>query len=203
MGHVHIRIQDPVLGADSQLHPEVPQFPYTHQSYIHEPLTLMGYLDAITNKVQLVTGILILPQRQTALVDKQGAEVDVLSGGRLRLGHRHRLESGGVRGPRGEPGQAQRGADCPAPDAVDFTGRWHRVTYAGVNPLCRRNAPYQSGLGPDGVATPFLQIEFCAGLVGSLTAGSPRLPRARRGKSPSIRYRITPGKPDEASLRSG
>jgi len=46
----------------------------------------MGYLDAITNKVQLVTGILILPQRKTALVDKQGAEVDVLSGGRLRMG---------------------------------------------------------------------------------------------------------------------
>ena len=64
----------------------MPEFPYTHQSYIHEPLTLMGYLDAITNKVQLVTGILILPQRQTTLVYKQGAEVDVLSGGRLRLG---------------------------------------------------------------------------------------------------------------------
>ena len=73
MGHVHIRILDPVPGSDSQLHPEVPEFPYTHQSYIHEPLTLMGYLDAITNKVHLVTGILILPQRQTALVDKQGA----------------------------------------------------------------------------------------------------------------------------------
>ena len=97
MGHVHIRIQDHVLGADSQFHPEVPQFPYNHQSYIHEPLTLMGYLDAITNIVQLVTGILILTQRQTTLVDKQGAEVYVLIGGRLRLGHRHRLESGGVR----------------------------------------------------------------------------------------------------------
>ena len=86
MGHVHIRILDPLRGADSQFHPEVPQFPYHHQSYIHEPLTLMGYLDAITNKVQLVTGILILPERQTALVDKQGAEVDVLNGGRLHLG---------------------------------------------------------------------------------------------------------------------
>ena len=86
MDHVHIRILDPVLGSGSQFHPEVPEFPYTHQSYIHEPLTLMGYLDAITNKVQLVTGILILPQRQTTLVYKQGAEVDVLSGGRLRLG---------------------------------------------------------------------------------------------------------------------
>ena len=86
MCHVRIGILDPVLGTDSQTRTEVPEFPYTHQSYIHEPLTLMGYLDAITNKVQLVTGILILPQRQTTLVYKQGAEVDVLSGGRLRLG---------------------------------------------------------------------------------------------------------------------
>ena len=86
MGHVHIRILDPVLGADSQFHPEVPEFPYTHQNYIHEPLTLLGFLAAITNKVQLVTGISILPQRQTALIDKQGSEVYVLSGGRLRLG---------------------------------------------------------------------------------------------------------------------
>ena len=117
MGHVHIRILDPVLGADSQFHPEVPEFPYTHQSYIHEPLTLMGYLDAITNKVQLVTGILILPQRQTTLAYKQGAEVDVLSGGRRRLGIGISWNSGTA--PRGEPGQAQRGADCPDPDAVD------------------------------------------------------------------------------------
>ena len=101
MGHVHIRILDPVLGGDSQFHPEVPEFPYTHQSYIHEPLTLMGYLDAITNKVQLVTGILILPQRQTALVDKQDAKVDVLSGGRLRLGIGISWNSGGVQ-PLGE-----------------------------------------------------------------------------------------------------
>ena len=64
----------------------MPEFPYTHQSYIREPLTLMGYLDTITNKVQLLTGILILQQPQTTLVYKQGAEVDVLSGGRLRLG---------------------------------------------------------------------------------------------------------------------
>jgi alkanesulfonate monooxygenase SsuD/methylene tetrahydromethanopterin reductase-like flavin-dependent oxidoreductase (luciferase family) len=77
---------DHVLGADPQFHPEVPEFPYTHKSYIHEPLTLMAYLAAITTRLRLVTGILILPQRQTALVAKQATEVDVLSGGRLRLG---------------------------------------------------------------------------------------------------------------------
>ena len=86
MGYAHLRTLDHVLGADPQFHPERPTFPYTHESYIHEPFTLLGYLSAITKKLQLVTGVLILPQRQTALVAKQAAEVDVLSGGRLRLG---------------------------------------------------------------------------------------------------------------------
>ena len=72
LGYHHVRIPDHVLG--------------TGRSYIHEPFTFMGYLAAISKKVQLVTAILILPQRQTALVAKQAAEVDVLSGGRLRLG---------------------------------------------------------------------------------------------------------------------
>src|SRR5207302_7513194 len=52
----------------------------------HEPMVLFGFLAAVTKKLQLTTGILILPQRQTVLVAKQAAEVDVLSGGRLRLG---------------------------------------------------------------------------------------------------------------------
>jgi alkanesulfonate monooxygenase SsuD/methylene tetrahydromethanopterin reductase-like flavin-dependent oxidoreductase (luciferase family) len=52
----------------------------------HEPLVLFGYLAALITRLELVTGILILPRRQTALVAKQAAEVDLLSGGRLRLG---------------------------------------------------------------------------------------------------------------------
>src|SRR5207245_6848755 len=52
----------------------------------HEPFVLFGLLAAATRRVGLVTGIIILPQRQTALVAKQAAAVDVLSGGRLRLG---------------------------------------------------------------------------------------------------------------------
>ena len=86
LGYAHVRILDHVLGAVPEKHPEVPQFPYTHESYIHEPFTLMAYLAAVTKKIGLTTGILILPQRQTALVAKQAAEVDVLSGGRVRLG---------------------------------------------------------------------------------------------------------------------
>lgn len=59
---------------------------YTHEVPLHEPLTLFGHLAAVTSSVDLVTGILILPQRATVLVAKQAAEVDVLSDGRLQLG---------------------------------------------------------------------------------------------------------------------
>ena len=53
---------------------------------IHEPLVLFGFVAAVTHRLELVTEVLALPQRQTVLVAKQAAEVDVLSGGRLRLG---------------------------------------------------------------------------------------------------------------------
>ncbi len=156
LGYAHVRILDHVLGADPQFHPEVPEFPYTHQSYIHEPFTLMGYLAAITKKVQLVTGILILPQRQTALVAKQGAEVDVLSGGRLRLGigigwnpveYEALGENFHNRGRRSEE-QIALLRMLWTQDVVDFTGRWHRVTHAGVNPLpVQRPIPVWFGAG--------------------------------------------------------
>src|SRR5262245_14453990 len=86
LGYTHLRILDHVLGADPQFHPEVPVFYYTHESVTHEPFTLMASLAALTTRLELTTAIIILPQRQTALVAKQAAEVDVLSGGRLRLG---------------------------------------------------------------------------------------------------------------------
>ena len=86
MGYAYIFIADHVLGADAAHHDFPALRTYNHKSVVHETLTLMGYLSAITENVGLATGILILPQRQTVLVAKQAAEVDVLSGGRLRLG---------------------------------------------------------------------------------------------------------------------
>ena len=79
-------IADHVLGADPRHHSHPSLQTYSHESVVHEIMTTMGYLAAVTNTVGLASGILILPQRQTALVAKQAAEVDVLSGGRLRLG---------------------------------------------------------------------------------------------------------------------
>jgi probable F420-dependent oxidoreductase len=85
MGYTHILVFDHVLGAN----PDRPggwKGPYTYRHSFHEPFVLFGFLAAATRLVELVTGILILPQRQTALVAKQAAAVDVLSAGRLRLG---------------------------------------------------------------------------------------------------------------------
>ena len=59
---------------------------HTYDVVYHEPFVLFGFLGAVTSRIELVTGILILPQRQTALVAKQAAELDLLTGGRLRLG---------------------------------------------------------------------------------------------------------------------
>src|SRR5262249_15965198 len=85
MGFTHLTVYDHVLGAGIARRPDW-RGPYTSESQFHAPFVLFGYLAAVVRRLQLVTGVLILPQRQTALVAKQGAEVDVLSGGRLRLG---------------------------------------------------------------------------------------------------------------------
>ena len=84
VGFEYLVAYDHVLGADTESRPGW-QGPYTFHSQFHEPFVLFGYIAAVTD-LELVTGVLILPQRQAVLVAKQAAEVDVLSGGRLRLG---------------------------------------------------------------------------------------------------------------------
>src|SRR5215468_12448004 len=86
MGYDHLFVADHVLGADPRFHSHPSLATYSHEAVVHEALTLLAYLSAITTRITLATGILILPQRQTALVAKQAAELDVLCGGRLRLG---------------------------------------------------------------------------------------------------------------------
>ena len=85
LGFDHLVAYDHVLGATHDREPKLGG-PYTEKDPFHDPFVLFGYLSAVTKRVELVTGIIILPQRQTALVAKQAAAVDVLSGGRLRLG---------------------------------------------------------------------------------------------------------------------
>jgi len=84
LGFTHILVYDHVVGADPTVHAPWTG-PYDVTTTFHEPFVMFGYLAAITH-AELVTGIVILPQRQTALVAKQAAEVDLLTGGRFRLG---------------------------------------------------------------------------------------------------------------------
>src|SRR5262245_55932239 len=85
LGYQQILIYDHVLGASTATRPDW-RGPYTSETPFHEPFVLFGYLAGFTRRIELVTGVIILPQRQVVLVAKQAAEVDVLSGGRLRLG---------------------------------------------------------------------------------------------------------------------
>src|SRR6478736_7945081 len=83
LGFTHILSYDHVVGADPAVHTGW-NGPYDVHTTFHEPFVMYGFLAAVTQKVELVTGVIILPQRQTTLVAKQAAEVDLLSGGRLR-----------------------------------------------------------------------------------------------------------------------
>ena len=142
MGYTHILVFDHVLGAN----PERPggfKGPYTFRHAFHEPFVLFGFLAAATTRVGLVTGIVILPQRQTALVAKQAATADVLSGGRLRLGvavgwnpveFEALGESFKTRGRRIEEQIAVMRA-LWTNELVTFHGNEHHIPDAGLNPL--------------------------------------------------------------------
>ena len=142
LGYAHLLTYDHVLGADPTHYPGW-RGAYALHDMFHEPLVLFSYLAAVTQRLQLVTGILILPQRQTVLVAKQAAEVDVLSGGRLRLGigigwNQIEYEALGEdfhnRGRRSEEQVAVLRA-LWTQEVVDFNGRWHQINGAGLNPL--------------------------------------------------------------------
>src|SRR5690606_20263162 len=84
LGYTHLACYEHVVGADTSTRPGWTGT-YTIDSLFHEPMVLYGWLAAFT-RLELVTSVLVLPQRQTALVAKQAAEVDILTGGRFRLG---------------------------------------------------------------------------------------------------------------------
>ena len=85
LNFAHLLAFDHVVGANPESHPDLTG-PYRHNHAFHEPFVLFGYLAGVTQSIELASGIIILPQRQTVLVAKQAAAADVLSGGRLRLG---------------------------------------------------------------------------------------------------------------------
>jgi probable F420-dependent oxidoreductase len=159
MGYQHILAFDHVLGASTANRPNWRRA-YTSKTPFHEVFVLFGYLAGLTRSVELVTGVLILPQRQTALVAKQAAEVDVLSGGRLRLGigvgwndveYEALTEDFHTRGARSEEQIGVLRA-LWTQEVVDFRGRWHHIPEAGINPLpVQRPIPVWMGGGAEAV----------------------------------------------------
>ena len=141
LGFTHILAYDHVVGADPAAHPGW-SGPYDEKSTFHEPLVLFGFLAAVTS-LELVTGIIILPQRQTVLVAKQAAEVDLLTRGRFRLGvglgwNAVEYEALGKRfDDRGRrmPEQIELMRRLWTETTVTHAGAHERVTGAGLAPL--------------------------------------------------------------------
>ena len=158
LGYDHLLAYDHVLGANTASRPDW-QGPYTTQSMFQEPLVLFSYLAGLTTSIELVTAVIILPQRQTALVAKQAACVDVISKGRLRLGvgtgwNEVEYEALGAnfnnRGRRSEE-QIDLLRKLWRDEAITYDGEWHKVTDAGLNPLpTNRNIPiWLGGMAPN------------------------------------------------------
>jgi probable F420-dependent oxidoreductase len=141
LGFTHLLAYDHVLGADPAVHAPWTG-PYDVDTTFHEPFVLYGYLAGFTS-LELVTGIIILPQRQTALVAKQAAEVDLLTGGRFRLGvglgwNAVEYEALGKNfGDRGRRMAEQVGLmrQLWTQRSVTFAGEYETVTGAGLAPL--------------------------------------------------------------------
>ena len=157
VGYDHLVAYDHVLGASTASRPDW-QGPYTSESLFHEPFVLFGYLAGLTTTLEMVSAVIILPQRQTALVAKQAACVDVLSGGRLRLGigtgwnaveYEALDENFHDRGVRSEE-QIDLMRKLWADDVISYSGKWHTVTEAGLNPLpVNRSIPvWLGGMAP-------------------------------------------------------
>jgi probable F420-dependent oxidoreductase len=153
LGFRHLLAFDHVLGAEHADRRPPLEGPYTEETSFHEPLTLFAWISALTESLGLVTGVLVLPQRQAALVAKQAAEVQLLSKGRLRLGvgtgwNYVEYESLGFdyrqRGQRLEE-QVVIMRQLWTERVVDFTGKFHRIDRAGLRPLLDKPVPIWFG----------------------------------------------------------
>ena len=157
LGFGHILAFDHVVGANTASRPDWDK-PYDLSSQFHDPFVLFSFLSAVTTKLGFVTGILILPQRQTALVAKQAACLDVLCGGRFRLGigtgwNELEYEALGVPfAARGQMIEEQvavlRG--LLSEEAFTFSGDYHSIPDVGLCPMpVQRPVPIWFGGGSD------------------------------------------------------
>lgn len=167
IGYTRLVAYDHVLGAHPERPPGDAEFtrpwlgpygksitpPYNHESAFHEPLVLFGYLAGLTRQIEFMTGVMVLPQRQTALVAKQVAEIDLLSGGRMVLGvgvgwNTVEFEALGQdysnRGRRMEE-QIDLLRKLWSEPVLTYEGRYERVSKAGLNPMPERPIPIWIG----------------------------------------------------------
>jgi probable F420-dependent oxidoreductase len=149
----HLLAYDHVLGAVHADRPRQLSGPYTEHDPFHDPFVMFAYLAGITERIRFATGVLVLPQRQTALVARQAADVDLLSGGRLRLGvgigwnhveYEALGQDFGTRGAREEE-QIELLRRLFTEPVVDFSGRFDRVDRASLVPKPARSIPIWLG----------------------------------------------------------
>ena len=153
LGYTHLRVPDLVLRPGS--------------GELHEPMMLLAWVAAVTEKIELVPSVIVLPSRQTALFAKQAAELDVLTGGRLRLG----IGVGGsaeeyaamrqdfhTRGVRIEE-QIELLKALWTNETVDFEGRWDTVRGSGLAPLPLQR-PIPVWIGARGVPAPRIRTRI-------------------------------------------
>lgn len=182
LGVTHLLIYDHVVGADRN-RPGGFEGPYDSNTAFHEPMVLFGFLAGCTTRVELVTAVLILPQRQATLVAKQAAEVAILSGDRLRLGvgvgwntveYDALNEDFHTRGRR-QAEQVELMRRLWTEDVFSFDGEFHRFEHASMFP--RPDAPIPVLFGGSAPAV----LERCARLGdGWMPLGSPNEKSAER-----------------------
>lgn len=152
MGYRHLTCIDHVLGAGTPA--DGRRAYYARSNMFHEPLVLFGFLAAVTTTIEMATAVMILPQRQTALVAKQAAEVDLLSGGRLRLGvglgwnevEYEALNENFKTRARRFVEQIEVMRKLWSEDLVTFKGEFHTLSDVGLNPEpVRRPIPVWAG----------------------------------------------------------
>ena len=152
MGYTHMLAYDHVVGADPN-RPGGFSGPYNKDTPFREPLVTFAYMAGVTTTLEFTTGVIILPQRQTALFAKQAADVDLLSGGRLRVGigtgwNAVEYEALGqdfhTRGAR-EAEQVRLLRRLWSEEIVTFNGKFDTVTLASINPRPLRSIPIWFG----------------------------------------------------------
>jgi probable F420-dependent oxidoreductase len=152
LGYDHLLAYDHVVGATHDREPKL-WGPYTNNDPFHDPFVMFGYLAGITEKIELVTGVLILPQRQTVLVAQQASDVDLLSGGRLRLGvgvgwnYVEYDALGQDFASRGARADEQIGflRDLWTEPLVTFDGQFDSIDRGNINPRPKQSIPIWIG----------------------------------------------------------